>query len=153
MNSGHTSAEVTYRTSVRDALGNPVPDEGSLRVWLDDDLMERQAPAGWVHLRTVREVCFLILTERVVELSLDNDLNGDVEFGLGYEVVDFLDHQQGAFGKSLWPEDGMTVHSANSSGRDRMVRALDSISDRYGIEVESTLTPGGKPKFLFPSKS
>src|SRR5438874_494847 len=60
-----------YRSTVQDALGRPIPDEGELKVWLDDDVEDRAAPEGWTHLVTAREVCFLLLTGRVVELSLD----------------------------------------------------------------------------------
>jgi hypothetical protein len=31
--------------TLRDALGRPIPDEGPLRVWLDDDLMLNREPA------------------------------------------------------------------------------------------------------------
>ena len=65
-----------YRSAVTDALGRVIPDEGELRVWLDDDLVDRAAPEGWIHLISAREVAFLLLTGRVVELSLDHDLAG-----------------------------------------------------------------------------
>jgi len=55
-----------YRSAVTDALGRVIPDEGELRVWLDDDVRNRTAPEGWLHLITAREVCFLLLTGRVV---------------------------------------------------------------------------------------
>lgn len=74
----------SYRSALRDAQGNPIPLEGELRLWLDDDLVDRRAPEGWAHLRTAREVCLALLTGRVVEMSLDSDLNGDQEFGRGY---------------------------------------------------------------------
>lgn len=31
-----------YRSAITDALGRPIPDEGPLRVWLDEEL----TPAG-----------------------------------------------------------------------------------------------------------
>lgn len=46
-----------YRTAFRDAEGRPFPREGEIRVFLDDDIVDRRAPEGWVHARTVREVC------------------------------------------------------------------------------------------------
>lgn len=131
---------------LKDALGLPIPD-GPVKVWLDDDLHDRQAPEGWVHLRTVREVCFILLTGRVVELSLDNDLNGDEEFGMGFQVADFLLDELGGNSNNLYPET-VTVHSANPSARDRMVSSLMS-AERYGVQVTKKITPGGKPSLTF----
>ena len=101
------SEEINYRSAVKDFLGRPVPPEGELRIWLDDDPIDREAPEGWIHVRSVREACFALLTGRVVELSLDNDLDNPREsedvFGTGYQVIDFLEEQQGVVGISLWP--------------------------------------------------
>ena len=62
-------------STLKDALGRAIPDEGPLRVWLDDDLEDRRAPEGWVHLISAREAAWALLTGRVVELSLDHDLS------------------------------------------------------------------------------
>ena len=130
-----------------DAAGNPIPREGELRVWLDDDLTNRVAPEGWIHLVTAREVAFLLLTGRVVELSLDNDLNGDKRNGLGHQVVDFIVDQQGAFDKLLWPRDGIFIHTANPEERDAMLRAIEAAaSANYELVVTS---PGGQPHVSF----
>ncbi len=83
------------RAILVDALGRPIPLEGDLKVWLDDDLVDRRAPEGWVHLTNVREVCLAILSGRVVELSLDNDLSDDKKYGQGSQVVTFLEDNQG----------------------------------------------------------
>lgn len=150
--SGEDLTEGEYRTALNDALGRPIPLTENLRVWLDDDLLDRRAPDGWIHLRSAREVCLLLLTGRVIALSLDNDLDGDIEFGTGFQVVDFLDERQGVAGEALWPREGITIHSANSSGRDRMTRAIESLPQRHeGLEVESSLTSKGKRHFDFPS--
>jgi len=141
-----------YRSAVSDALGRVIPDEGDLRVWLDDDLVDRTAPERWVHLVTAREVCFLLLTGRVVELSLDHDLMDDVRFGRGSHVIDFLDDQAGRCGRSLWPRDGIALHTANSSGRDAMERAIRSRAQLH-VNVERTHTSGGKPLFLFTARA
>lgn len=102
---GHAKQEMTdipsYRTAFRDAEGRPFPREGEIRVFLDDDNEVRLAPEGWIHLRTVREVCMLILQERVIELSLDNDLDGDVACGQGYQVIDFLEELHGVEDRPL----------------------------------------------------
>jgi hypothetical protein len=162
--------EVNYRSAIKDFLGRPIPPDGDLRVWLDDDPVDRKAPEGWVHVRSVREACFLLLTGRVVELSLDNDLNnacaqdGDSEeeitkksqqaddnlFGTGYQVVDFLEEQQHA-GNSLWPRDGVVLHTANPQGRDRMARGIEPVKRNPGLKVTEEKTNGGKPRFIVES--
>src|SRR3954471_246432 len=107
---GQRDRRLPYRTAVSDALGRPIPDDTEIRVWLDDLLDDREAPEGWVHLVTAREVCFLLLTGRVMELSLDHDLSDDQRFGKGSQVVDFLEEQENVHRRSLWPREGITVH-------------------------------------------
>jgi len=164
------SAEGTipnYRSALKDALGQPIPLQGDLRVWLDDDLVDRRAPEGWVHVRTAREACLLLLGGRVVELSLDNDLGdsyqrnidgsidedeynsclpGDVEFGLGHQVVDFLEEMHGVEDQPLWPAAGISIHSANPEARDAMCRAIENLPNLFAVEVED-ITSGGQPHF------
>ncbi|MGA7436097.1 MAG: cyclic-phosphate processing receiver domain-containing protein [Solirubrobacterales bacterium] len=137
----------SYRTAFRDAEGRPFPREGEIRVFLDDDNEVRLAPEGWIHLRTVREVCMLILQERVIELSLDNDLDGDVACGQGYQVIDFLEELHGVEDRPLWPRDGITIHTANPEGRDTMKRAIKSLPGRLPVEVEE-VSLGSRPKYL-----
>ena len=136
------------RAILVDALGRPIPLEGDLKVWLDDDLVDRRAPEGWVHLTNVREVCLAILSGRVVELSLDNDLSDDKKYGQGSQVVTFLEDNQGEVGKYLWPKDKLTIHSANIGARDRMTLALESLPRKFGIDVETT-NKGSKRSFQF----
>jgi len=136
-----------YRTAFRDAEGRPFPREGEVRVFLDDDIVDRRAPEGWVHLRTVREVCMLILQERVIELSLDNDLNGDIACGQGYQVIDFLEEIHGIEDRPLWPRDGVTIHTANPTGRATMKRAIETLPRKLPVKVEDVST-GSQPKYL-----
>jgi hypothetical protein len=136
-----------YRTAFRDAEGRPFPREGEVRVFLDDDNEDRRAPEGWIHLRTVREVCMLILQERVIELSLDNDLDGDIACGVGYQVIDFLEELHGVEGRPLWPRDGITLHTANPEGRATMKRAIESLPRRLAVEVDD-VTTGSQPKYV-----
>jgi hypothetical protein len=77
-----------------------------LRVWLDDDLEDRAAPEGWIHVTTAWEVIDLLRTGRVVELSLDHDLGDDEKNGRGTDVVDFIAEQQEVHSRILWPRDG-----------------------------------------------
>ncbi len=146
-----------YRTSAKDARGRPIPDEGPLRVWLDDDLDDRAAPEGWVHLATAREVCFLLLSGRVTELSLDHDLSSAEDedgndpfeatrYGKGKHVIDFLDEQHGALGRSLWPAR-IALHTANANGRDEMANALITAERRHGFTVRELPPEGTKRVF------
>src|SRR5829696_3463438 len=80
----------------------------SLRVWLDDDLVDRAAPEGWIHVQTAWAAIELLDTGRVIELSLDHDLGDDEAFGRGVDVVDWLGEQQEIHGRLLWPRDGIT---------------------------------------------
>ena len=66
MDSKEIEAAPSYRSALNDALGKPIPFEGDLRVWLDDDLEDRRAPTGWIQLRTAREACLLLLHGRLV---------------------------------------------------------------------------------------
>jgi hypothetical protein len=136
-----------YRSAVLDALGRPIPDDDDLRVWLDDDLIDRAAPEGWVHLITAREVCFALLTGRVVELSLDHDLSDDTRFGRGRQVVDFLEEQQEVHGRSLWPRDGISLHTANPAGRKQMAETIRRRASEH-LEVDESIE-GGQPRFRF----
>lgn len=133
------SEEIFYKSAIKDLLGRPIPHEGELRVWLDDDPVDRKAPEGWIHLRSAREVCFLLLTGRVVELSLDNDLNNDEnddEFGSGFQVLDFLEEQHFSANNPRWPRDGVAIHSANTNAVERMVRTIEAVCRRDGITYE-----------------
>ena len=83
----------------------------------------------------------------MVELSLDNDLDGDVKFGQGKQVVDFLVEQNAVHDRTLWPRDGLSIHSANASSRDVMAQAVRTQATRF-VEVEES-NPGGQPRFKF----
>lgn len=148
--------EINYRSAIKDFLGRPIPPEGELRIWLDDDPVDREAPEGWIHVRSVREACFALLTGRVVELSLDNDLDNpegsETTFGTGYQVIDFLEEQQEVAGKSLWPRDGIVLHTANPEGRDRMARCFEPLKRNPDVTVREERTSGGKPQFTVEVK-
>lgn len=144
-----------YRSAITDALGRPIPGEGPLRVWLDDDVVDRAAPEGWVHVVTAREACFLLATGRVAELSLDHDIGAlegggdDPRFGNGHQVVDYLDEQAGVHGRHLWPTELLQLHTANSAQRDSMAQALLTSARRHGIAVEELTPAGTKRRFRF----
>lgn len=123
-----------------------------VRVWLDDDLTDRPAPPGWVHVTTAWEAIALLEQGNVVELSLDNDLGDDDQFGQGKDVVKFLDEQQTVHGRSLWPQEGITLHTANPYAREEMRQVILRRASLAG-EVSEELTPGGKPRLIFSPES
>ena len=167
-----TDEIIIERSELKDVCGNPIFLDRELRVFLDDRPDVRFAPEGWVYLRTAREVCLLMMAANVVEASLDNDLGGldpgredvegkgqkeippyegpvpDVIFGSGVEVIKFLLEQQG-LGNTLWPRDGISIHSANVPAAEWIESSLAGPLERhFGISV--TVTPTGtKRHFAF----
>lgn len=121
--------------------------ENESRVWLDDDLVDRAAPNGWIHVTTAWEAIELLSQGKVVELSLDHDLGDDKEFGRGIDVVNWLGEQQEVHDRPLWPRDGISIHSANPSGRESMAKAIKADAGRRFDVSESR--PGGQPHFTF----
>lgn len=122
---------------------------GELRVWLDDDLEDRAAPDGWIHVTTAWDAIDLLRTGRVIELSLDHDLGDDERNGRGTDVVDFIAEQQEVHRRSLWPRDGIRLHTGNAYGRDAMRRTIRRYAERGGIELRESLSWGGHPVFTF----
>lgn len=122
-----------------------------MRVWLDDDLEDRPAPAGWMAATTAWACILLLSTGRVVELSLDHDLGDDEVCGRGIDVINWLAEQQEIHGRVLWPGDGITLHTANSSGRDTMVRAIRADAGRR-LNVTEHLTGNGHRRLLFTKR-
>lgn len=91
-----------------------------LKVFLDD---ERQPPEGWQLVRWPDESIALLETGNVTELSLDHDL-GDDERGTGYDVLVWIEE---AVATTTFIPPDISVHSANSSARVRMMAAVHSI--------------------------
>lgn len=124
-------------------------NDNELRVWLDDDLVDRAAPEGWAHATTAHEAITLLDSGNVVELSLDHDLGDDDLHGTGMTVVNWLAEQQFLHDRILWPRDGLTIHSANAAGRDAMLQVAENYAEKAGLTVRRTWTAGGKPKLTF----
>ena len=124
------------------------PAEDEVRVWLDDDLVDRAAPDGWTQVTTAREAIDLLLTGNVVELSLDHDLGDDERFGRGVDVVDFIVTEHEVNRRDLWPRDGIGLHTANPAGRETMARTIRSYAEKAGLHVSESRA-GGQPKFTF----
>lgn len=95
--------------------------EGTIRVWLDD---VRDAPAGWMRAYTAREAITLLDAGGVVEISLDHDLGDEATCGTGYQVACWIEERVALDG---FEPPTIKIHSANSVGRERMQRAIESI--------------------------
>ena len=94
-----------------------------MKVWLDD---VREAPEGWIHVRTPEEAIDLLRAGGVEEISLDHDLGLFTEEGeaTGYDVLLWIEAEVAA--RRLNPP-AMHVHSANPVARRRMGQAIASI--------------------------
>ncbi len=91
-----------------------------MRVFLDD---ERSTPDGWVRVYWPDEAIALLKAGQVVEISLDHDL-GDDDRGTGYDVLLWIEEAVATQG---FRAPQMKVHSANSSAREKMERAISAI--------------------------
>ena len=91
-----------------------------MRVFLDD---ERGTPEGWVRVYWPQEAIALLESGRVTELSLDHDL-GDDSRGTGYDVVLWIEE---AVAMRSFNPPRISVHSANSSARAKMLAGIDAI--------------------------
>mgnify|MGYP000078215225 FL=1 len=91
-----------------------------MRVFLDD---ERTTPEGWIRVYWPFEAIALLQTGAVEEISLDHDL-GDDERGTGYDVVLWIEE---AVALHQFNPPKITVHSANSSAREKMLAGIRSI--------------------------
>lgn len=101
-----------------------------MKVFLDD---ERSPPEGWLLVRWPEEAIALLKTGKVLEISLDHDL-GDDEHGTGNDVIHWIEEQ--VFNEGFRPPK-ITVHSANSSARQKMEAGIKSIYRYYHTRIES----------------
>jgi hypothetical protein len=128
-------------------------EAGPIRLWVDDDLVDRQAPQGWHQVTTAWAAIEWLDCGVVVALSLDHDLGDDERFGRGIDVVNWLGEQQEVNDRPLWPEEGITLHTANPYGRDAMARAIKADGGRR-FYVAEYRTPTNKPLFrMLPAEN
>lgn len=103
-----------------------------MKIYLDDI---REAPEGWVRTYTPAQTIELLkdTANMVSHLSLDHDLGDDANIGTGYDVLLWIERAIGATPRVLhYIPENITVHSANPVGRDRMMRAIESIRRNIG---------------------
>ncbi|MEM1153607.1 MAG: cyclic-phosphate processing receiver domain-containing protein [Pseudomonadota bacterium] len=91
-----------------------------MKVFLDD---ERETPDGWVRVFWPDQAIELLKQGHVTAISLDHDL-GDDERGTGYDVVLWI--EEAVITESFDPPS-ITVHSANSSARQKMELGIANI--------------------------
>ena len=110
---------------------NPFEPYGKLKVYLDD---ERETPNGWRRVYWPDEAIKLLEAGQVIEISLDHDL-GDDERGTGYDVVLWIEE---AVATRDFVPPGMSVHSANSSAREKMERGIAAIKAIHASNQNKT---------------
>jgi hypothetical protein len=121
-------------------------ESGPIRLWLDDDLVDRKPPEGWLQVTTAWAAIEWLDCGVVVALSLDHDLGDDRRFGRGIDVINWLGEQQEVHDRPLWPEEGITLHTANPYGRNAMARAIKADAGRR-FRVAEYRTPYNQPVF------
>lgn len=141
-------AEEKERAQIARRLGSLEP----IRLWLDDDEVDRAAPEGWLQVTTAQAAIAWLDNENVIALSLDHDLGDDDRYGRGIDVVNWLGEQQEVHDRPLWPKEGITLHTANPYGRDAMARAIRADAGRR-FEVIEEFTSGNKPTFRMKPRS
>ena len=87
-----------------------------MKIWLDDT---REAPVGWIWVRSVGEVKWYLKEFDVTELSLDHDLGENKPSG--YDLMKWIEEQ--AITKHYVPPK-ITIHSANPVGRKNMEASI-----------------------------
>jgi hypothetical protein len=102
-----------------------------MKVYLDD---ERATPEGWHRVYWPDEAIALLQTEKVTEISLDHDL-GDDQRGTGYDVILWI--EEAVITRGFVPPK-ISVHSANSSAREKMELGIQSIQ-RHSMTLERSL--------------
>lgn len=93
-----------------------------INLYLDD---VREAPCGWVRVRSVNAAKSLLSLGKVIHLSLDHDLGDFAKYGGdGYELVKWMAEM------GNWPIGEITVHSMNPVGRQNMQAVIDRYHPR-----------------------
>jgi len=102
-----------------------------IKVFLDDD---RPTPPGWIHARWPEDVIELLKIGGVTEISLDHDLAdpfvkeqgycSSIRERTGYDVLLWIEEQV-ALHDFIPPI--IHIHTANSSAREKMEAARESI--------------------------
>jgi len=111
-----------------------------MKVYLDD---ERVTPEGWKRVYWPSEAIALLNSGQVSEISLDHDL-GDDERGTGYDVVLWIEE---AVATRAFVPPKISVHSANSSAREKMERGVAAIK---ALHAKNQRSESGSREVLTP---
>lgn len=115
-----------------------------MKLWLDDDLVYKKAPIGYLHVETAAEAIALLSSGKVEAIDLDHDLavceihcheapSGAVTCDLGPPHLDFCPcpcHDTGYTvlcwmeENNVWPTE-VRIHTNNPVGRQKMMMILD----------------------------
>ena len=97
-----------------------------MNLWLDDVRNPAEfGYIGWTWVKTAEEAIKLFQTGGVTRASLDHDLSIAATLGYpdkedtGYTVVCWLEEH------NMWPPGGVSVHSMNPVGAERMRRVIN----------------------------
>lgn len=98
-----------------------------MNLWLDDIRDPSSFGCiGYTWVKTAQEAIAMLETGEVSKASLDHDLSVEATLGrwekevTGYDVILWLEENP-----SFWPAHGITVHSSNPVGRQRMQVVID----------------------------
>jgi len=87
-----------------------------VRLWLDADLHEGQAPEGWIQVRTPEEAIELLQAFRVLALSLEDAPEA-------HQLIRWLIEQAEAGGPDRWPSGELSFHGEASPTANRQLAA------------------------------
>lgn len=115
-----------------DTYTSPPKRVSMIRLWLDDIRDPVSAGHyGWTWVKTADEAIAILSTGRVIEASLDHDLDVQATLGntptekTGYDVVCWMEEH------NVWPINGVSVHSQNPAGAARMRQAINRAYERH----------------------
>ena len=112
---GRAVGELAWLVARDEAQRSP-----ALRLWLDRDLHEHQAPDGWVQVRSADEAIQLLEAFPVQALSLEEVSAGEI-------VVGWLIEQIEARDRDRWPREDIDVHGQAPAGAEL---------SRLGVAIE-----------------
>ncbi len=96
-----------------------------MKVFLDD---ERSTPEGWWRTYDPIQTISLLKSGMVTHLSLDHDLGDDDLIGTGNDVILWIEEHVAI---NDFTPPFISVHSANSSARQKMESGIRQISKLY----------------------
>jgi hypothetical protein len=109
-----------------------------MKLWLDDIRNPRDhGRADWFWAKTAAKAIATFRTGEVEQASLDHDLTEEQMVRGGYLGEVYEDGQKSGYDVVCWleehpefyPKGGVTVHSANPAGRQRMEQVLRKIEE------------------------